>query len=47
MPEGTLEPLAAVLHLIEDPSHPQLYLIADATELTADPQNPKLYMIGS
>lgn len=47
MSEGTLEPLSAGTHVVEDPNHPQLYLMAETAELTEDPDNPKLYKIGS
>ncbi|MDR7081447.1 hypothetical protein J2X01_000724 [Arthrobacter ginsengisoli] len=47
MSEGTTHPLPAGLHVVEDPSHPQLYLVAETAELGEDPNNPKFYLIGS
>jgi len=47
MSEGTLHPLSVGLHVVEDPSHPKFYLMAETAELTEDPSNPKLYPIGS
>lgn len=47
MSEGNFHPLSAGLHIVEDPNHPQLYLMAEPAEFTEDPEHSQLYQIGS